>query len=132
MTIIDVLLMVAVVQCADLSVFKTDELFEFWINLSYAAADEDFFDMFDEKDQVSIKGCVDLLEREFKSRGFKPVNLFQMMKDNPHQLKKLLSNFDLEKLLALQENLKLMKQTQLVENFLRLINNRIMEIMPVA
>lgn len=132
MTIIDILLMVAVVQCADLTGFKTDELFEYWTNLSNAAADEDFFDEFEEKDQISIKGCVGLLEREFIRRGFKPVNLFQMLKDNPRQLEKLLGKFDLEKLLALQENLKFMKQTQLVENFQRLINGKIMEIIPVA
>ena len=132
MTIIDVLLMVAVVQCADLTGFKTDELFEFWINLSNAAADEEFFDEFEEKDQTSIKACVELLEREFKHRGFKPVNLFQMMKDNPGKLEKILRAFDLEKLLALQENLSLMKQTNLVKNFLTLVNDRIMQIIPVA
>lgn len=132
MTIIDILLMVAIVQCADLSGFKTDELFEFWVNLSNAAADEDFFDEFEEKDQISIKGCIGLLEREFKHRGFKPVNLFQMMKDNPRQLERLLKSFDLEKLLALQENLTLMKQTNLVKSFLQLINERIMQVIPVA
>ena len=132
MTIIDILLMVVIVQCADLTGFKTEELFEFWINLSNCSADDDFFDEFEEKDQQSIKGCVALLENEFKRRGFKPVNLLQMMKDNPNNLHRILKSFDLEKLLALQENLKLMKQTKLIKNFLALIEERIMAIIPVA
>lgn len=132
MTIIDILLMVTVVQCADLTDFKTEELFEFWINLSNCSADDDFFDEFEEKDQQSIKGCVTLLENEFKRRGFKPVNLLQMMKDNPNNLYRILKSFDLEKLLALQENLKLMRQTKLIKGFLALIEERVMAIIPVA
>ena len=132
MTTVEILVMVLVVQCADLKDFKIDELFEFWVNLSSCAADPDFFDEFEEKDQISIKGCVDLLEREFRRRGFRPVNLFSMLRDNPNKLAKLLKSFDIEKLLALQENLSLMRQTNLVKNFLELIDERIMQIIPVA
>lgn len=129
---VDILLMIAVVECADLSRFKTEELFEFWVNLSNCATDDDFLDEFEDNEQQSIKRCVTLLEQEFKRRGFKPINLFQMMKDNPNNVAKLLRSFDLEKLLALESNLKALEQTELTKNFIRLINERLMQIIPVA
>lgn len=129
---VDILLMIAVVECGDLTRFKTDELFEFWVNLSNCAADDEFFDEFDDHEQCSIKRCVSLLEKEFKNRGFKPVNLFQMMKENPNHLAQLLRTFNLEKLMALESNLQGFEQTNLIKNFRKLIQERMMQIIPMA
>lgn len=129
---IDVLLMIAVIECAELSGFKTDELVEFWITLSHCAADDDILDEFEENKQKSIKNCVALLEAEFKRRGFKPVDLFQMMRDNPGDVVKILRSFNLERLLVLEKNLQDFEQTELVKNFLRLIRQRMMQIVALA
>ena len=129
---VDILLMIAVVECGDLSLFKTEELFEFWFNLSNCAADDKFFDEFEDREQNSITNCITQLEREFKHRGFKPVNLFLLMKENPNSVAKILRSFDLEKLLALGDNLKGLEQTDLIKNFRKLIDERIMQLVPVA
>lgn len=129
---VDILLMIAVVECAELSKFKTDELVEFWITFSHCAADADILDEFEENEQKSIKNCVALLEAEFKRRGFKPVDLFQMMRDNPGDVVKILRSFNLEKLLVLEKNLQDFEQTELVKNFLRLIRQRMMQIVALA
>ena len=129
---VDILLMIAVVECGDLSLFKTEELFEFWVNLSNCAADDDFFDEFEDREKNSIKNCITQLEREFKHRGFKPVNLFLLMKENPNNVARILKSFDLSKLLALNDNLKSLEQTNLIKNFRKLIDERIMQIIPVA
>lgn len=129
---VDILLMIAVVECAELSKFKTDELVEFWITLSHCAADSDILDEFEDHERESIKRCVTLLVAEFKRRGFKPVDLFQMMRDNPGDVVKVLSTFNLEKLLVLEKNLQDFEQTELVKNFLRLIRQRMMQIVALA
>jgi len=129
---VDILLMIAVVECAELSRFKTDELVEFWINLSHCAADDEFLAEFEDHEQESIKKCVTLLEEEFKKRGFKPVDLFQMMRDNPNDVVKVLSSFNLDKLLVLEKNLNDFEQTELVKNFLKLIRQRMMQIVALA
>lgn len=129
---VDVLLMIAVVECAELSKFKTNEIVEFWITLSHCAADSDILDEFEDQERESIKRCVNLLVAEFKRRGFKPVDLFQMMRDNPGDVVKVLSTFNLEKLLVLEKNLQDFEQTELVKNFLRLIRQRMMQIVALA
>ncbi len=129
---IDILLMIAVVECAELNGFKTEELFEFWINLTNCMADEDFFDEFEDKEQCSIKNCVTLLEKEFKRRGFKPINLFQMVQDNPNDVARILRHSNLEQLMAMEANLKIFKPTDLVKSLLRLVRERMMQIIPMA
>ena len=129
---IDILLMIAVVECAELNGFKTEELFEFWINLTNCMADEDFFDEFEDKEQCSIKNCVTLLEKEFKRRGFKPINLFQMVQDNPNDVARILRHSNLEQLMAMEANLKSFKPTDLVKSLLRLVRERMMQIIPMA
>ncbi len=129
---IDILLMIAVVECAELNGFKTEELFEFWINLTNCMADEDFFDEFEDKEQCSIKNCVTLLEKEFKRRGFKPINLFQMVQDNPNDVARILRHSNLEQLMAMEANLKIFEPTDLVKSLLRLVRERMMQIIPMA
>ncbi|MBQ8481481.1 MAG: hypothetical protein IJ532_02990 [Alphaproteobacteria bacterium] len=124
--------MIAVVECAELTGFNTEELFEFWINLSNCAADEDFFDEFEDKEQHSIKNCISLLEKEFKRRGFRPINLFQMMRDNPNDVARVLRHSNLEQLMNLEANLKEFEQNDTIENLLRLIRERMMQIIPMA
>lgn len=129
---IDILLMIAVVECAELNGFKTEELFEFWINLTNCMTDEDFFDEFEDKEQCSIKNCVTLLEKEFKRRGFKPINLFQMVQDNPNDVARILRHSNLEQLMAMEANLKIFEPTDLVKSLLRLVRERMMQIIPMA
>ncbi|MBR1600598.1 MAG: hypothetical protein IJ677_03375 [Alphaproteobacteria bacterium] len=129
---IDILLMIAIVECAELNGFTTEELFEFWINLSNCATDDEFFSCFEENEQSSIKKCVTLLEKEFKRRGFKPVNLFQMMSDNPANVARILRHSSLEQLMAMDANLQVFEQTDLIKNFRKLILERMMQIIPMA
>ena len=129
---VDILLMIAVVECAELAGFRTEDLFEFWINLSNCAANEDFFDEFEDKEQRSIENCVSLLEKEFKRRGFKPINLFQMMKDNPNDVARVLRHSSLEQLINLEANLQDFEQNDLIKNLLRLVRERMMQIIPMA
>lgn len=129
---VDILLMIAVVECAELTGFKAEELFEFWINLSNCAASDDFFDEFEDKEQRSIKNCISLLEKEFKRRGFKPINLFQMMKDNPNDVARVLRHSSLEQLINLEANLQDFEQNDLIKNLLRLVRERMMQIIPMA
>ena len=129
---IDILLMIAVVECAELNGFKTEELFEFWINLTNCIADENFFDEFENKEQCSIKNCVTLLEKEFKRRGFKPINLFQMVQDNPNDVARILRHSNLEQLMTMEANLMIFEPTDLVKSLLRLVRERMMQIIPMA
>lgn len=128
----EILLIVAVVEVGNLRCFDLEELSELWAALTVCMDDECFFATFDDDQQQAIKEALKNLENELKHRGSQPLNFFRMMQENPAQVEYYLKQFDLQKLLDLANDLEEYKNSKIVADFLKLVNNQIYQRIPVA
>ncbi len=128
----EILLIVAVVEVGNLRDFDLEELSELWAALTVCMDDECFFATFEEDQQQAIKKALKDIEDELKHRGSKPLNFFKMMQENPAQVEFYLKQFDLAKLMDLAKDLQEFAKSQVVADFLKLVNKQIYQRIPVA
>lgn len=128
----EILLIVAIVEVGNLRDFDLEELSELWAALTVCMDDEYFFATFDENQQLAIKKALKDIENELKHRGSKPLNFFKMMQENPAQVEFYLKQFDLAKLMDLANDLQEFAKSQIVADFLKLVNKQIYQRIPVA
>ncbi len=132
MEVTEIMLIVAVIEVGQLEDFDMEELSEFWSALTICMDDEYFFATFNDKQKTAVKEALKKVEDELKRRGGKPVNFFKLMQENPSQVEHYLKQFDLIKLLELVDDLKDFEKSQVVTDFLKLVNKRIYQLIPVA
>lgn len=128
----EILLIVAIVEVGNLRDFDLEELSELWAALTVCMDDEHFFATFEEDQQLAIKKALKDIEDELKHRGSKPLNFFKMMQENPAQVEFYLKQFDLAKLMDLANDLQEFAKSQIVADFLKLVNKQIYQRIPVA
>ncbi len=128
----EILLIVAVVEVGNLRDFDLEELSELWAALTVCMDDEYFFATFDEDQKAAVKEALQSVEDELKHRGSKPLNFFKMMQENPAKVEYYLKQFDLPKLMDLAKDLEDFKSSQIVADFLKLVNKQIYQRIPVA
>ena len=129
---IEIMLIVSVVEIAELKEFDLEELSEFWSALTVCRDDSDFFAEFNAKEQKAILDALKKIETELRHRHKEPVNLFQLMEENPAQVERYLDQFDLYKLLELEAELKEFKKSAIVADFLKLVRKKIYNLIPVS
>ena len=128
----EILLIVAIVEVGNLRDFDLEELSELWAALTVCMDDEYFFATFEEDQKEAIKKALRNIEDELKRRGSKPLNFFKMMQENPAQVEFYLKQFDLAKLMDLANDLQEFAKSQIVADFLKLVNKQIYQRIPVA
>ena len=129
---LSIMVIVSVIEVGKLRDFNLEELSELWSSLSVCIDDECFFATFNPKQQSAIKKALKDVEKELSRRGAKPVNLFQMMQDDPNQAEFYLRQFSSAELFDLADNLKEFNNSQLVSDLLKLVNRQIYQRVPMA
>lgn len=129
---LDILLIVAVIDVGKLGDFSLEELSELWSSLSVCLGDEYLLATFEPKQQEEIRAALKKVEDELRRRHCQPVNLFQLMQENPAQAEYYLKQFSLPKLLDLSDDLEEYKNSKLVTDLLKLVNKQIYRMIPVA
>ena len=129
---IEIILIVAVIDVGRLRDFTVEELSSFESALTICVNDEYFFATFEPKQQEEIKNALKKVDNELRRRGFEPVNFFKLTQENPARVEYYLKQFSLAELLDMADDLKEYKKSQLVCDFLKLVNKRIYQLAAMA
>ncbi len=129
---LEIILIVTVIEVGKLQYFTVEELSEFWSALSICTDEPQFFATFSAKEQQAVKKALKNVERELERRGRKPVNFFQLMKENPLQVEIYLKQFNLIELLDMENDMKEYESSEMVHDFLKLVRKQIYNHIPVA